>query len=109
VQRGQHATRRDFEHRPIAVSPATGRCPIEAPIGGLNQPRVGKLTVGATAPRAKAVNRRQRAARRDFEDCASALGTASIASSSGQRNPREWTTSQTSPEKRNYSGLDLEK
>ena len=26
-----------------------------------------------------------------------------------QRNSREWTTSQTSPEKCNYSGLDLEK
>jgi hypothetical protein len=33
----------------------------------------------------------------------------SIASSPGQPNSREWTTSQTSPEKWNYSGLDLEK
>ena len=68
MQRRQRAARGDFEDRPIVVGPAIHRCPVEVPIGGLDQPRPGVATVHATALRTKAVQRRQRAAWGDFED-----------------------------------------
>ncbi len=56
VKRGQRATWGDFEDRTIAIGPALLRCPVEVPIGGLDQrrPRVGAVRA------VKAVQRRQR-------------------------------------------------
>jgi|HubBroStandDraft_1064217.scaffolds.fasta_scaffold93411_2 hypothetical protein len=44
------------------------RCPVEIPIGGLNEPRQGDRAVRAPALGAKTVQRRQLAAQADFED-----------------------------------------
>jgi hypothetical protein len=43
------------------VGAASGRCPVEVPVGGLDQPSIGVRAVRAIALRAKAVKRRQRA------------------------------------------------
>src|ERR1039458_3945184 len=51
------ATGGDFEDRPIAVDKKTGRCPVEVPIGGLDQPRLGVSAVRAPALGAEAVQR----------------------------------------------------
>src|ERR1022692_3634042 len=67
VKCGQRATRGDFEDRPALVCP-TGGCPVEVPIGGLDQPREGVFAVRAVCLGAEAVKRRQRATRGDFED-----------------------------------------
>src|ERR1022692_1583703 len=49
VKRGQRATLGDFEDRALAVGPATHGRPVEAPIGGLDQPREGACAVRAPA------------------------------------------------------------
>jgi len=70
VQRGQRACRCDFEDRAtgaigtVLVSPASVRRPVEVPVGGLDQPCVG---IGAV-DQVKAVQCRQRARGRDFEN-----------------------------------------
>jgi hypothetical protein len=46
--------RGDFEDRPTAVGPTTGRCPVEAPVGGLDECR-SELAVRAPALGAEAV------------------------------------------------------
>ena len=48
VQRGQRAAWGDFEDRAVAVRPTSLRCPVEVPIGGLDQPRGGVVAVRAT-------------------------------------------------------------
>jgi hypothetical protein len=55
VKRRQRATRSDFEDRPTVVGPAKVRCPVEVPIGGLDQPRGGVFAVRAAALGAEAV------------------------------------------------------
>ena len=74
VQCRQRATWRDFENRAIAVGPAHFRSPVEVPVGGQYQPRVGLGAVRATALGAKAVKRRQRAAWGDFEGRPAVVG-----------------------------------
>src|ERR1022692_4206269 len=49
VQRGQRATRGYFEDGAGAVGPTIIRCPVEAPIGGLDEPRPGVCAVRAPA------------------------------------------------------------
>ena len=70
VKRRQGATPCDSEDRAIAVGPSILGCPIEVPISGLDQPRHGVRAVRARTLSAEAVQRRQRAARGDFEDSA---------------------------------------
>src|ERR1017187_1072582 len=64
----QRAPRGDFEDRPTAVGPALRRCPVEVPIGGLDEPSLGVSAVRAVCLGAEAVPHRQRATRGDFED-----------------------------------------
>jgi hypothetical protein len=47
VQCGQRAAGRDFEDGTKFVGAALHRCPVEAPIGGLDQTRVGVFAVRA--------------------------------------------------------------
>ena len=61
-------THGEAEDRAIAVGPARSRCPVEGPVGVLDQPRVGLLAVRAV----ETVQRPQRAAWGDFEDRATA-------------------------------------
>ena len=48
VQCGQRAAGRDFEDGTKFVGSALVRCPVEVPIGGLDQARVGVFAVRAT-------------------------------------------------------------
>src|ERR1700688_781705 len=69
VQRRQRSGWRNFEDRPTATGevgaiPAPARCPVEVSICGLDQSCDGIGAVGVV----KAVQRRQRACRSDFED-----------------------------------------
>jgi hypothetical protein len=57
-----------------AVGPAQDRCPIEVPVGGLDQSGLGDVAVHAIAKGAKVVKRGHRATRGDFEDRARVLG-----------------------------------
>ena len=57
---------------PSPLAPPTDCCPVEVPIGGLDQARGGAVAVRAV----EAVQRRQRAAWGDFEDRAIAVGPA---------------------------------
>src|ERR1035438_8742123 len=70
VYRRQHSAESDFEDRPRMPRPAIERCPIEVAIGGLHQRCRRLIAVRATgAPLgAEAVQRRERAARSDFEN-----------------------------------------
>ena len=74
VQRRQLAAWGHFEDCAIVVGPAFVGCPVEVPIGGLDQPRCGAGAVRAIALRAKGVQSRQLAAWGHFEDCAVSLG-----------------------------------
>src|ERR1035438_6666664 len=62
----------DFEDRALAVGPTKIRCPVEVPIGGLDEPRIGVSAVRAVCLGAETVQRGQRATRGDFEDGAGA-------------------------------------
>jgi hypothetical protein len=76
VKRRQRATRAEFEDCAVTGGPAIGRCSVEISISGRDQTRVRADAVRATALLAKVVKRRQRAARREFEDCAVIGGPA---------------------------------
>ena len=67
---------RQVEDRAIEVGPASPRCPVEGPVGVLDQRRFGVFAVRATDFGAKAVKRRQRATWGDFEDRSIAVGPA---------------------------------
>ena len=84
MQRRQRAVRGDLEDRAIAVFPAGRRCPIEVPIGGLDQARQGRLAVRATGLRTKIVKRGQCAVCGNCEHRAVAVCPATI------RNPIEF-------------------
>src|ERR1017187_9997023 len=60
------------------MSPTKRTCPVEVPIGGLDEPRLGPSTVRAVCLGAEAVQRGQRATRGDFEDGAGAVGPSII-------------------------------
>src|ERR1022692_3604184 len=80
VKRRQRATRGDFEDRAKADGPTSIRCPVEVPIGGLDEPSDGGLAVRAVCLGAEAVKRCQRATKVVFEDCATIVsrGTPAI-------------------------------
>src|SRR5205814_5646392 len=81
VNRGQCALRCDLKNRAAAQGPACDGCPIEVPVGALDQPAVRAFTVGATRLSAETVKRDQRALRGDFEDCSTAnAGVAVVVS-----------------------------
>src|ERR1039457_6709546 len=56
------------------MSPTFTRCPVEVPIGGLDEPSVGEFAVRALCLGAEPIKRGQRATRGDFEDRAIAVG-----------------------------------
>ena len=56
-----------------AADPAKSGCPVEVPVGALNQPRVRLVAVRTITFGAKAVKRSQVARRGDFEDYALAI------------------------------------
>lgn len=64
-------TYRQAEDRAVAAGPAEGRCPVELPIGALDQRRFGAYAVRAV----EVVQRRQFATWRDLEE--RAIGPAS--------------------------------
>ena len=68
VKRRQRAAGGDFENRALVVGPAEKRCPVEVPIGALDQPRVRFKAVRAARLRAEVVQRCQLARWRDFKD-----------------------------------------
>ncbi len=77
MERRQLAPGGDFEDRAtvsgtVEVGPAVIRCPVELPVGGLNQCCTRVFAVGAISLSAKAVKRGQLASRGDFEDSADA-------------------------------------
>src|SRR6202030_1734048 len=80
VQRCHFAAGGDLEDGAIAVGPAGLRCPVEGPIGRLDQPRLGVFAVRAiaTALRAKAIKSGQRASQGDSEDRAIVVGSARV-------------------------------
>lgn len=78
VKRGERAGRGDFEDRPIAICSAQDCCSIKITVGGLDDPRLGKLAVFATTLRAKAVQGRERTVWRDFEDCPIAVSSTRL-------------------------------
>jgi hypothetical protein len=85
VERRQYAAWSDFENRAIIdVDPAPLRCPIEVPVGTLDQRRVWSFAVRATALRTKVVKRRQGATWGDSEDRATALRAGASAPAIGR-------------------------
>src|ERR1019366_4791589 len=77
VQRGHRAVWSDFEDRAVAVAvvPARLGCPVEVPVGGLNQ----STRALAVNPPIEAVQRGQRAAWCDFENSAIAIAVGPAA------------------------------
>jgi hypothetical protein len=80
VQRGQHAARGKFEHRPLSHERpirSTGRCrAVKHSTGILGQPRNRVVPIGAipTAAHAEVVKRRQRPAGCDVERSPAEIG-----------------------------------
>jgi hypothetical protein len=79
VQRGELASRSDFENCPTAsgivaclVGPARVGCPVEVPVGTLDQRRFGQFAIRAV----EVMQRRQRATWSDFENRAAAINGA---------------------------------
>src|SRR5216684_3453147 len=68
IQRSQRATQGKFEDSSRAVRPTHNRGPVQVPIAGLDQSRLRKLAVRATAFRTEAIQRAECAALGDFED-----------------------------------------
>jgi len=85
VQHGERAARRDPEDGPTATraggaGPAQERCSVEVPIAGLDQPSwLGAVRAVET------VQRRERAAWRDFEDRAAATRAGGAGPAGGSR------------------------
>ena len=66
----------DFEDCAAVSSAAGGGCPIQFPVGRLNQATIWKVAVRAVRQRAEAVDRCQCAARSDFENGSIAIDAA---------------------------------
>lgn len=88
VQRLQSAACRDSENCPILMivtSAAREGCPIKASVTALDERRLRPSAVCAIGFRAKAVDRRQRATRRDFENGATRIVTGARGPAASRR------------------------
>ena len=73
IEGGQRPRRRDLEQRAILARTASGGCPVEVAIAGLNQAGIRILTIGAVGQRAEAVDRVQRSSRTNPKHGATAI------------------------------------
>ena len=80
MQCGQRTCWGDFEGRAIAVRSARVSCPVEVPVGSLNQPYPQRVFAVSVV---EAVQRGQRARWGDFEDRATAISTGGRPAISG--------------------------